>query len=306
MRTVARYEPVHVLAGNGSVMREARDLVGDDPHVTLHSIETNDAWTRDFGPTFLQAVDQAPPALVDWHYNAWGGKYPPWDRDAAVPRQLAERLDYRRFRAGLTLEGGAIESNGCGTVLTTESCLLNPNRNPTMTRETVEQYLTAFLMAQRVLWLDVPPLAGDDTDGHVDQLARFVGKTTVVVATCQDPTDENHEVSLRLGEQLAMMTDQAGNRWRVIPLPLPNAKYIEKQRIPASYCNFYIANGVVVVPQFGDPSDALACETLAKLFPGRTIVGLDALDLALGLGSFHCLAQQQPVNRSAMAAGGTT
>jgi agmatine deiminase len=295
VRTLAESEPVHVLAGGESVMAEARELAGGLANVVLHDIRTNDAWCRDHGPTFLIGPADQPPALVDWEYNAWGGKYPPYDADNAVPRQIAQLQNRRCFAPGIVLEGGAIDGNGCGTVLTTESCLLNPNRNPHLARADLEQYLRDYLGTRTLLWLKDAHLAGDDTDGHVDQLARFVDPRTVVVASADDPGDENYEPLRGLFEQLRRMSDQDGRLLDVRRLSLPQAKYYRDQRLPASYLNFYIGNDVVLVPQFEDPADGSAVRILAELFPTRQVLGLPALDLVWGLGAFHCLTQQEPV-----------
>lgn len=297
VETLARHEPVHILAGGTAVLAEARALVGHLPQVTLHDIPTNDAWCRDHGPTFLVGAADQPRALVDWEYNAWGGKYPPFELDNAVPRQIAELQGRLRFAPGIILEGGAIDGNGRGTILTTERCLLNPNRNPHLGRADMERYLADYLGARKVIWLTGGDLAGDDTDGHVDQLARFVGPHTVVVAWEDDPTDPNYEPLQRNFWELQSHTDQDGRPLQVIPLPLPRPLYHRGDptlRMPGSYCNFHIANGVVVVPQFDDPHDRVACEILERLFPDREIVGLPARDLIWGLGAFHCLSQQEP------------
>jgi len=186
VQLIAPHESVHILAGGEAVMAQARAMVGEVPNVRLHDIATNDCWMRDHGPMFLVGKSAAgqnlPPALVDWEYNAWGGKYPPFDLDNAVPGKLAELLGYRRWTPGIVLEGGAVDSNGRGTILTTESCLLNPNRNGPVSRESIEQYLRDYCGARKVLWLPAGHMAGDDTDGHVDQLARFVGPRTVVAS----------------------------------------------------------------------------------------------------------------------------
>lgn len=292
--TLAEFEPVHILAGGSDVMADARQHVGHLPRVTLHNIPTNDAWMRDHGPTFLVGPTGAPPALVDWQYNAWGGKYPPFDADNAVPQRLAKLLKRRRFSPGIVLEGGAIEPNGCGTFLTTEQCLLNPNRNPGLEHDAIETYLRDFLGARHILWLG-DGIVGDDTDGHIDELARFVDPTTVVAAVEPDPTDENHAPLADNLRRLRTMTDQDGRPLEIIELPLPRAMFHGSQRLPASYMNFYIANGVVIVPQFDDPpADARACDTLARLFPTRQIRPQRAVDLLWGLGAFHCITQQEP------------
>jgi agmatine deiminase len=294
VRTLAEFEPVHICAGGEAVMAEARRLVGDVSNVVLHDIATNDVWARDHGPMFLSAPTSLPPALVDWEYNAWGGKYPPFDLDNAVPAHVAELTGHRRFTPGIVLEGGAIDSNGQGTLLTTEQCLLNPNRNPQLSRGDVERYLHEYCCAKKILWLG-GGIAGDDTDGHIDELARFVGPTTVVTAREDDPHDENYEPLEDNFRRLSAMSDEKGRPLEVIPIPMPRPRYFDAQRLPVCYLNFYIANGVVIVPQFGDPADRVAIETLARLFPRRQIRGLDAVDLVWGLGAFHCITHEQPV-----------
>jgi agmatine deiminase len=294
VRLLARYEPVNVLAGGDAVMRVARELVGNCPNVILHDIPTNDAWCRDHGPTFLVGKDGLPPALVDWQYNAWGGKYPPFDKDNEVPRRIAELQGRRRFEPGIILEGGAIEGNGRGTLLTTESCLLNPNRNASLDRQATEQYLRDYLGVTNILWLTGGEVAGDDTDGHIDQIARFVSPTTVVVAVCDDPSEENYGPTQQNLTELQNLRDEQGQPLTVVPLPLPRPLFVDDQRLPASYCNFLIANGCVIVPQFDDPADRRAIEILAELMPDREVVGSPSLDLVWGLGSFHCLTQQEP------------
>jgi agmatine deiminase len=298
VRLLAEYEPVNVLAGGHEVMEQARSLVGSVRNVTLHDIPTNDSWCRDHGPTFLSRSEQSkagglPPALVDWEYNAWGGKYPPFDLDNEVPRRIAEGQGRRRFVPGIVLEGGAIDGNGAGCILTTRSCLMNPNRNPQLGQDDVERYLRAYLGAKKVLWLTGGEIAGDDTDGHIDQIARFVNPTTVVVSTCDDPSDENYLPTQQNVRELREMTDQDGRALEIVPLTLPRALYCDEQRLPAGYCNFLIANGVVVVPQYGVPADEEAIKTLQPWFSGREVRGCPSLALVWGLGSFHCLSQQE-------------
>jgi len=295
-RALCRHEAVHILAGGEAVMAQARALVGELPNVTLHDVPTNDAWMRDHGPMFLVGPSGAPPMLVDWEYNAWGGKYPPFDRDNAVPRYVAEYLQMGRVEPGIVLEGGAVDVNGVGTMLTTEQCLLNPNRNPNLSRAEVEQHLCDYTAARNIIWLG-EGIVGDDTDGHIDELARFVGPRSVLAAVEFDPADENYrplEDNLR---RLRLARDEQGRPLEVIPLPMPRPLYSNDQRIPGCYCNFYIANGVVIVPQFGDPADLIAIETLGKCLPGRKIVGLSARELVWGLGAFHCITQQEPAGK---------
>jgi agmatine deiminase len=268
-------------------------MVGSHPRIVLHDIPTNDAWTRDHGPIFLTGPGGEPPALVDFGYNAWGGKYPPFDLDDQVPRRIAEELRYRRFEPGIVLEGGSIDGNGRGTVLTTEQCLLNPNRNPGLGKQDVERVLRDYLGIMNVLWLG-SGIEGDDTDGHIDELARFVGPSKVVAAVEDDPSDVNHGPLRENFERLKRMKDEAGKPLDVIPVPMPRAHYFRDQRLPCSYMNFYIANGLVILPFFGDPRDESIWTLFVKLFPDRRVVGMDAIDLVWGLGGFHCVTQQQP------------
>lgn len=293
VRLLSVVESVHILAGSEAVMAEARRLVGHLPNVELHDIATNDAWMRDHGPTFLVGPAQATPALVHWGYNAWGGKYPPFNKDQQVPRRIAELLGFRRFEPGIILEGGAIDVNGAGSVLTTEQCLLNPNRNTGLSREAVELYLADYCAAPHVIWLG-GGIVGDDTDGHIDELARFVSQRTVVAAVEEDPRDPNYGPLRDNLSRLRTARDEKGRSLEIVTMPMPRPVYFGEHRLPASYMNFYIANGLVVVPQFGDPADELARHTLAELFPDRHILGLRAVELAWGLGAFHCITQQQP------------
>jgi agmatine deiminase len=293
VRTLAEFEPVHVLAGGEHVMEVAQRMVGDLSRVTLHDIPTNDCWARDHGPMFLVGPPGSEPSLIDWGYNAWGGKYPPFDQDNLVPGRVAEFTRRRRFEPGIILEGGAVDVNGAGTVLTTEQCLLNPNRNPQLDRAEVERYLREYLNVDKILWLG-GGIVGDDTDGHIDELARFVGPRTVVAAVEDDPTDANYAPLLDNLERLRKFTDQDDRPLEIVTMPMPAPKFFGEHRLPACYLNFYIANGVVIVPVFDDPADAVALDTLAKLFPSRQIRPIKAIDLIWGLGAFHCITQQQP------------
>lgn len=296
VRLLAEYETVNILAGGKEVLEQAKALVGSERNVVLHDIATNDAWCRDHGPTFLSSANKSlPPALVNWEYNAWGGKYPPFDLDNQVPDRIARVQGRQMFTPGIVLEGGAIDGNGHGSVLTTKSCLLNPNRNPTLNQVQTEQYLRDYLGSRKVLWLTGGEIAGDDTDGHIDQIARFVNPTTVVVAVCEDAADENYEPTQQNWRELQALSDQDGRKLELIPLRLPGPLFCDDQRLPAGYANFLIANGVVVVPAFGDPADAEAIKTLQALFPGRDVRSCPSRNLVWGLGSFHCLSQQEPL-----------
>jgi agmatine deiminase len=293
VKALAPFEHVNILAGEPLVMQQAQALLGDVPNVTFWDIPTNDAWIRDHGPTFLLGPPDQPPALIDWGYNAWGGKYPPFDLDDAVPQHIGHRQGRRIFEPGIILEGGAIEVNGHGTLLTTEQCLLNSNRNPQLSQADVERYLCEYLNVTNILWLG-RGIDGDDTDGHIDELARFVNPKTVVAPLEDDEQDPNHEPLRENFDRLKSMRDQDDRPLEVVPLPMPRAMFHEGQRLPASYCNFYIANGVVIAPQFDDPADAPALDLLRSLFSGREVIELPARDLVWGLGAFHCITQQEP------------
>ena len=294
VRLLADHEPVVILVGAGHSAEQARGLVGSLQNVTLLPWHTNDAWMRDYGPTFLQTTHGQPDALIHWRYNAWGGKYPPWELDRHVPIQISRKLDYRLFANPLTLEGGAIEGNGDRIVMTTESCLLHRNRNPNSTRSFIERCLHRSLNLEQVLWLRGEGIAGDDTDGHIDQLARFIRSDTVVAAVAHDQTDPAYRMLRENLDRLKHFRRFDGSPLQVIPLPLPEPVYSGGSRLPASYCNYYIANELVVIPQFDDPADEPARDLLQTLFPAHRVVGLAARNLIRGLGAFHCLTQQQP------------
>jgi agmatine deiminase len=259
--------------------------------VHLHRIPTNEPWCRDHGPIFVVRPGEV--AAVDWGYNAWGGKYPPFDRDDAVPRHVAALLGVRVFSPGIVMEGGSLDVNGQGTLLTTESCLLNPNRNPTLDRAAIEGYLRDYLGVRHVLWLGAG-IAGDDTDGHVDDITRFVAPDTIVTAVEDDPADENHRPLAENVARLRAARDQDGNPFTIRTLPMPAPVVRDGQRLPASYANFYVGNAVVLVPTFADPNDARALAVIGDCFPTRRVVGIDSRDLVWGLGAFHCATQQQP------------
>ncbi|MGH9534087.1 MAG: agmatine deiminase family protein [Terriglobales bacterium] len=263
--------------------------------VRFFSIPHDDAWIRDHGPMFLTRGDSAAreTAIVDWGYNAWGGKYPPFVQDDAVPSGIGEALHLPVFAGPMILEGGSVDGDGQGTVLTTEGCLLHPNRNAHLSRAEIEQNLRRYLGARSILWLG-QGIAGDDTDGHVDDLARFTGPTTVVTAVEEDAGDVNYEPLRANLARLREMRTPSGAALEVIPLPMPTPVEYEGQRLPASYANFYIGNEVILLPTFGCPQDERARAILQRLFPRRRVTGLDARALVWGLGAFHCLTQQQP------------
>jgi agmatine deiminase len=263
--------------------------------VRFHFIPTDDAWVRDHGPIYVvrDRNGKRERAINDWGYNAWGEKYPPYDNDDVVPSRIAEEMGEPLFSPGIVMEGGSLDVNGRGTLITTESCLLNPNRNPHLNREQIEGYLRDYLGVTNILWLG-DGIAGDDTDGHVDDLTRFVSPDLVVTVVEDDPQDENYEALQENRERLLRMKDERGNPLRVIELPMPGPVYFEDQRLPASYANFYIANKSVLVPVYRHPNDERACAILQEIFTDRKVIAIDCVELIWGLGSIHCVTQQQP------------
>lgn len=260
----------------------------------LHRNPTNDAWCRDHGAIFVTRTgDEAPLLALDFGYNAWGGKYPPFDLDDQMPQRMAALLDVPHRTVDMILEGGSIDVNGAGTLLTTEQCLLNPNRNPELARADIEQRLRDNLGIRQVLWLG-EGIVGDDTDGHIDDITRFVGEDTVVTVIEEDPTDANFEPLRGNRERLAAMRLADGRPLQVIDLPMPEPVLRGSERLPASYANFYIGNRVVLLPVFGCPRDEEAAAILARCFPGRRVVAVDCRDIVVGLGTLHCLTQQVP------------
>ncbi|MEP6822061.1 MAG: agmatine deiminase family protein [Chthoniobacterales bacterium] len=294
VEAIAESEPVNINVCNGAHEAEARAVLkGVAPEcITYHEIPTNEPWCRDHGPTFL-VRDEAPRmAIVDWDYNAWGGKYPPCDLDEIVPTRVAAELGMRVFYPQMILEGGSIEVNGTGTLLTSESCLLNPNRNPSLGRSEIEQRLRDYLGVREILWVG-DGIEGDDTDGHIDDLTRFVSERTVVTAVETNHADSNFQP---LQENLTRLRGLriAGEPLEIIELPMPAKIVRDDQVLPASYANFYIANETVLLPVFADPNDAKAIEVIQNAFPRRRVIPIDCRELIWGLGAFHCLTQQQP------------
>lgn len=254
---------------------------------------TNDAWCRDHGPAFLIDPVGKRKAVVNWGYNAWGDKYPPYDLDNAIPIRIAEELDLEVFHPDIIMEGGSVDFNGAGTVLTTRACLLNPNRNPELNQAQIEQYLKRFYGVKQVLWLG-DGIIGDDTDGHIDDITRFVNEDTVVTAVEENTADENHAILQENLEALKKMRLPDGRPLNVIELPMPDPVLHEGTRLPASYANFYISNRHVIVPTYRCAHDQRALDILQAVFTTRNVVGIDSTDIIWGLGSFHCLSQQEP------------
>jgi agmatine deiminase len=255
--------------------------------VIFLQIATQDAWIRDYGPTFVINRERREIAMVKWIFNAWGEKYDDLLDDNRIPSEINEMLRLPVFEPGIVLEGGSIEVNGNGTVLTTEQCLLNKNRNPRLSQPEIQEYLREYLNVQQVLWLK-EGIVGDDTDGHIDDIARFVDEKTVVCAVEEDRSDQNYDVLQDNYERLRGMVPN------VIPLPMPGYVGERDGRLPASYANFYIGNHAVVVPIFGHSNDARALNIIRQCFPGRRVVGVHATAMVHGLGTIHCCSQQEP------------
>jgi len=293
-------ERVHINVNDAAMEIHARtclDDAGARGDIHFHHIPTNDAWCRDHGAIFVyQTMPDMSRRLValDWGYNAWGSKYPPYDLDNQVAQHMAAALDIPCIEGGMILEGGSIDVNGAGVLLTTESCLFNPNRNPHMEQTQIEQRLRAMFGVEQICWLG-EGIVGDDTDGHIDDITRFVAPDTIVTAVEDDPADENYAPLQENLERLRMLRDPQGMPFRIVTLPMPEPVVFQGERLPASYANFYIANRVVLLPWFGCRQDQQAQHTLQQLFPEREVVGIACRDILLGLGAFHCLTQQVPI-----------
>ena len=263
-------------------------------NITFYFHPTNDAWCRDHGPAFLINSETNKKAIVDWGYNAWGDKYPPYDLDDVIPTLIGEKLGLEIFYPNIVMEGGSVEFNGKGTLLTTTACLLNKNRNPGLSQSQIENYLADYYGVENILWLD-EGIIGDDTDGHIDDITRFVDESTVITAIEENKNDENYEILQNNLKLLSKMRLENGKQLNIVELPMPKAVIYEDQRLPASYANFYIANESVIVPTFHDTkNDEKALEIIQSCFKTRKVIGIDSVDLIWGLGSFHCLSQQEP------------
>lgn len=255
---------------------------------------TNDAWCRDHGPAFLINSNAAhKKVIVDWNYNAWGNKYPPFDLDDVIPTLIGKHFNIPVFNPGIIMEGGSVEFNGAGTVLTSTCCLLNPNRNPHLSKDQIETYLQNYYGVQQVLWVS-EGIVGDDTDGHIDDTVRFVNDDTVITVIEDNKADENYELLQTNLQELQAMRLLSGKQLNIVELPMPDAVIYEDQRLPASYANFYISNQHVIVPTFRCKKDDKALQIIQSCFTDREVVGIDSTDIIWGLGSFHCLSQQEP------------
>ncbi len=302
MRPIAQRQIVNINVPNGNWERIVRECLAggrvDLKRVRFHHIPTNESWCRDHGPAFVvrgasAAGGGSPLAVVDWGFNAWGDKYPPYDADDAVPTAVAGKLRLPVFYPNIIMEGGAVDFDGNGTVLTTTDCLLNPNRNPGLSKSQIEQYLIDYYGQRQVCWL-TGGIAGDDTDGHIDDLARFISPGKIVVGIESNRRDANYKTLLDVRSQLDALRDAEGRRYEIVEIPMPAPVKFKNQRLPATYINFLFINDALLVPTFNDPADTPALAKLQKHLPGKKVIGIDCTELIWGLGAIHCLSQQQP------------
>ncbi len=298
IRHLSRHEKVCINVVDEKMRDSALRMLENDSKVNLDNVEfylhpTNDAWCRDHGPSFLVREKDPKKVIVDWGYNAWGGKYPPFEEDDQIPTRIAEKLGLTVFYPGIVMEGGSVEFNGEGTLLTTRACLLNENRNPHLNQDQIEGFLRDFYCVDHILWLE-DGIEGDDTDGHIDDLTRFVNKDTVVTVVSRDKRSHDYPILQQNLKDLSKMRLQDGKQMTIAELPMPKPVVFEDQVLPASYANFYIANNLVAVPIFQDKADDEAMQILEQCFPKHEVVGINCRDLIWGLGAFHCLSQQEP------------
>ena len=274
-------------------MHQLEEAAIDLAQVEIFIAPSNDVWCRDHGPAFLIKEGPEPAkSVVDWEFNAWGGKYP-HDFDNRIAGRIADDFGLPVFRPGIVMEGGSVDFNGQGTLITTKACLLNPNRNPDLSQRQIEQYLHDYYCVSQILWLG-DGIEGDDTDGHVDDITRFINADTVVTAVETNKNDANYLPLRENLETLKSMRLLNGKQLNIVELPMPDPVIYNGQRLPASYANFYITNKTVIVPTFRCKQDDRAMQILTTCFSDRTIVGIDSTDIVWGFGSFHCLSQQEP------------
>ncbi|MFN0049280.1 MAG: agmatine/peptidylarginine deiminase [Cytophagales bacterium] len=296
--TLAQFELVNINIGDIELENEAKQHLRDNgfsdlSNIKFHYFKTNDAWCRDHGPIFI-TNERGEKAITNWQYNAWGGKYPPFDADNNIPQQISNLKHFPIFSPDIVMEGGSIEVNGKGTLMTTKACLLNKNRNPHLTQTDIEAYLMAFLGVKHIIWLE-DGIVGDDTDGHIDDLSRFVDASTIVTIVEEDETDANYVILKENLETLHSLTDQDSKPFTIVTLPMPAPVYTNGERLPASYANFLIANGCVLVPIFNDKNDQKALDILQSCFADRKVIGIPCRDIVWGLGTIHCMSQQEPL-----------
>jgi agmatine deiminase len=299
VKELTRGETVNINVNDEATKNLASETLskaGVDPaSVNFFYHPTNDAWCRDHGPAFLiNPAREQKKVIVDWDYNAWGNKYPPYDLDDVIPTLIGRHFNIPVYQPGIVMEGGSVEFNGAGTVLTSKACLLNPNRNPHLNQQQIERYLCDYYGIDQVLWVD-EGIVGDDTDGHIDDTVRFVNENTVLTVIEDDSNDENFQLLKHNLAQLKQMRLINGQQLNIIELPMPDKLEYEGQRLPCSYANFYISNKSVIVPLFKCKNDDKALQIIQHCFPDRAVTGIDSREIIWGLGSFHCLSQQEPL-----------
>jgi agmatine deiminase len=298
IEALSENEDVHINVVNEEMksfaMEKLETVSAKMDRIKFYTHPTNDAWCRDHGPAFLINPDAVQPKIIiDWNYNAWGNKYPPFDLDDRIPTLIATAYEIPVLYPEIIMEGGSVDFNGKGTLITSESCLLNKNRNPLLSRSGIEAYLEAYFGVDQVLWVN-DGIVGDDTDGHIDDTVRFINEDSILAVVEENKSDENYEILQRNLADLKGMRLLNGKQLNITELPMPDKVIYENQRLPASYANFYIANGLVVVPTFRSVKDEKALRIIQEAFPERKVLGIDSTDIIWGLGSFHCLSQQEP------------
>ena len=297
IKELAKSEKVRINVANEAMkvfaLQHIETAGADLSKIEFFMHPTNDAWCRDHGPAFLINAAEKKKAIVDWNYNAWGGKYPPYDLDDVIPTLIGKHYGLEVFYPGIIMEGGSVEFNGAGTVMTSTACLLNPNRNPHLNQEQIEKYLCDYYGMEQVLWVD-EGIIGDDTDGHIDDTVRFTNEDTVITVVEENKNDENYALLQHNLKQLKEMRLLNGKQLNIVELPMPDELVYEEQRLPCSYANFYIANKSVIVPTFRCAKDDKALQIIQSCFPDREVIGIDSTEIIWGLGSFHCLSQQEP------------
>ncbi|MDP6625107.1 MAG: agmatine deiminase family protein [Nitrospinota bacterium] len=297
IKAISIFERVKLCVKDNGLINKVKGLLRKENvelgNIVFHVINYNDIWIRDYGPIFIVNQNEKKLAMTHWIFNAWGDKYVELKNDTIIPSIINQSMKIPCFTPGIVLEGGSIDVNGKGTLITTKQCLLNERRNPNLSGKEIEFCLMEFLGVEKIIWLN-EGIAGDDTDGHIDDIARFVNPTTLLCAYENDKDDENHDILKNNYEILKKSTDQNGNKFTIIKLPMPGFVGDKKARLPATYTNFYIGNNVVLVPVFGHKNDQFAMDIIQDCFPTRKIVGIDCLELVHGLGTIHCISQQQP------------
>ncbi|MCP9766981.1 agmatine deiminase family protein [Lacihabitans sp. LS3-19] len=295
--TISKSELVKINANNAETILQIEKLFEkfkiDTTNIRLYNHATNDSWCRDHGPAILINRNNSERLIIDWEYNAWGGKYPPFDSDNGIPKKIAKLLELPYVSPGIIMEGGSVEFNGSGSVMTSKSCLLNKNRNPSLDQSQIENYLCTFYGVNQVLWIE-DGIIGDDTDGHIDDTVRFVAEDRIITMIEKNKSDENHlilEENLKLLKKMRLLN---GKQLEIVEIEMPEPVIDNGERLPASYANFCITNKNVIVPTYRCKNDDKALNLIQACFKDREVIGIDSTDIIWGLGSFHCLSQQEP------------